>query len=304
MTAIVTGAAGFLGRALTRALLDGGEQVVGIDRLPLAPVPGLTVLTADLTAGDPMVRAALQSGDKVFHLAGRPGVRDRTAGIARLRHRDNVLAAAAVLDAVPPHVPLVVTSSSSVYGGTTDGRPSHESDPLRPRGGYARSKVRMEGLCARRLAEGGAVTIVRPFTVAGEGQRPDMAFSLWLEAARAGRPLRLLGSPDRTRDITDVRDAVRALIALAEVRARGVVNLGTGTGHSLRRMAEAVAAALGTPVSYVVEPAGADEVTDSLADVRRLVELTGFAPRTDLFDVVARQARSMGAVPDASGVLS
>jgi nucleoside-diphosphate-sugar epimerase len=294
MTTIVTGAAGFLGRALTRELLERGERVVGIDRVPLRPAPGLTVLTADLTSGDPLVRPALESGDVVYHLAGCPGVRDRAPDVARRRHRDNVLAAASVLDAVPLHVPVVVASSSSVYGGATDGRACRESDPLHPRGGYAESKVRMERVCARRLAAGGALTIVRPFTVAGEGQRPDMAFSLWIEAARAGRPLRLLGSPDRTRDITDVRDAVRAFIALAEARARGVVNVGTGVGHTLRAMLEAVGAALGTSVSYTVEPAGPAEVHHSLADIRRLVKLIGFVPRTDLFDVVARQVRALG----------
>ncbi|WP_395104179.1 NAD-dependent epimerase/dehydratase family protein [Actinomadura sp. SCN-SB] len=298
MTAIVTGAAGFIGRALTRELLRRGEHVIGIDRVSPAAAPGLTVLTADLTSGDPMVRLALESADVVYHLAGCPGVRDRAADAEGRRHRDNVLATAAVLDAVPLHVPLVVASSSAVYGGAVDGRACREDDPPRPRGGYARSKVAMERLCAARLAEGGALTIVRPFTVAGEGQRPDMAFSLWIEAAREGRPLRLLGSPDRTRDITDVRDAVHAILALADVRAQGVVNVGTGTGHTLRRMVEAVAAALGTPVSYTVEPAGPAEVRHSLADISRLVELTGFVPRTDLFDVVARQVRAT--VPDGS----
>nr|BFE83108.1 hypothetical protein GCM10020093_057090 [Planobispora longispora] len=154
---------------------------------------------------------------------------------------------------------MLVASSSSVYGGARDGRPSHEADPLRPAGGYARSKALLERLCAGRLARGGRTIMIRPFTVAGEGQRPDMALSLWLEAARRRRPLRVLGSLDRTRDVTDVRQAARAMADLAAAGAQGVVNIGTGRGQTLRAMAAAVAEALDTEVSFTVERAPAAE---------------------------------------------
>src|SRR5690606_25026407 len=96
VTAIVTGAAGFLGRALVSALLDAGEKVVGIDRRPYpGPAPaGLEMITADLLGDDPRVRAALETADAVYHLAGRPGVRERGPHVAAARRRDNVLAAA------------------------------------------------------------------------------------------------------------------------------------------------------------------------------------------------------------------
>ncbi|WP_283134095.1 NAD-dependent epimerase/dehydratase family protein [Rhizohabitans arisaemae] len=286
MAAIVTGSAGFIGRSLVRALLDRGEHVVGIDRLHQTIEPGFTPITADLLDGDPRVYSALRDAGAVYHLAGCPGVRDQGVGIGRRRTRDNVLATRLVLAAVPIGVPLVVTSSSSVYGGARDGRPSLETDRMDPIGGYARSKAEVERLCAVR----GGVTVVRPFTVAGEGQRPDMALSRWIAAARAGRPLRILGSPERTRDITDVRDTVRALIALAWRNVGGVVNIGTGVGHTLRAMVKAVGDALNIRPDWYVEPAAAEEVSDSLADIRRLRELAGFTPVTDLTAVVARQA--------------
>lgn len=282
MASIVTGSAGFIGRILTQTLLDTGHQVIGIDRRPQEAMPGLTVLTADLLDGDDLVTAAFEAADAVYHLAGCPGVRDQSPGVAWRRHRDNVLAGARVLSAVPRGVPLVVASSSSVYGGAHHGRPSHEGDPLAPIGGYAQSKAALERLCARR-----PVTVVRPFTVAGEGQRPDMALALWLEAARHGRPLRVLGSLERTRDVTDVRQAARALIDLTGVP--GVVNVGTGRGHTLRAMADAVAEVTGREVRFAIEPAPPVEPGDSLADTRRLRALIGWVPETDLLDVVRRQ---------------
>lgn len=314
MAAVVTGAAGFIGRALVSRLLDTGTHVIGIDREPYEPSQrsrasltelssfaspparcgsssraSLTVLKADLLDDDEMVRTALETADVVFHLAACPGVRDDRPDVEMHRHRDNVLATAAVLAAVPYRTLVVVTSSSSVYGGSTDGRPCAETDRLRPQGGYARSKVRVERLCEERLGAGGTVTIARPFTVVGEGQRPDMALAQWIVAARDGRPLRVLGSLDRTRDLTDVRDAAYALVALAERGVRGVVNVGTGAGQTLRAMVAAVAETLDVDVETVHVPAAAREVPATLADITRLRQSTGFVPVTDLRDVVARQ---------------
>lgn len=297
MAMVVTGAAGFLGRALVDALLARGERVVGVDRVVRRAQPGLVVLTADLLDGDSMVEAALADAEAVFHLAGRPGVRDTSPDIAAHRMHDNVLATAKVLARVPLHTPLVVTSSSSVYGGTAGARACAEDDPLRPRGGYARSKAAAERLCAGRLELGGIVAVARPFTVIGPGQRPDMALARWIAAARAGCPLDVLGSPRRTRDLTDVRDVVRALLGLVTAQARGPVNLGTGMGHPLAAMAGAVAAALGVQVRLRVRAAWPEEPADTCADTRRFESLLGWVPKTDLHAVVARQVESILAAP-------
>jgi nucleoside-diphosphate-sugar epimerase len=285
---VVTGAAGFIGRALVSTLVARGEHVVAVDRAPDWPRPGVTVLTADLLENDPRLAGALAAADAVFHLAACPGVRDSRADIALRRHRDNVLATARVLELAPGRTPVLVASSSSVYGGAM-GRPSAETDRLRPRGGYALSKARVERLCAQRAARGGEIVVVRPFTVAGEGQRPDMAIAQWIAAAAAGRPLRVLGSPDRTRDITDVRHAATAFAALVERGARGVVNVGTGVAHRLADLVDAIAAAVERDVRTSIRPADPAEVADTLADTRRLRRLIGFVPETDLPTLVARQ---------------
>jgi nucleoside-diphosphate-sugar epimerase len=217
--------------------------------------------------------------------------------VAHRRRRDNVAATARVLAAVPPQVPVLVASSSSVYGGS-HGRPSRETDVLAPRGGYALSKVEVERLCARRATNGGRVTVVRPFTVVGEGQRPDMAVSRWLDAAGRGVPLTVYGSLERTRDLTDVRDVARVLATLVEPgRApTGALNLGTGRPRTLADVLAAVAAAVGAPVRSLVTPAAAAEPADTWADTRRLREVVGFVPETDLVDVVARQAAARPAL--------
>jgi nucleoside-diphosphate-sugar epimerase len=303
---VVTGAAGFIGSHLVEALAASGHTVVGIDRRDGIPDEAEAIL-ADILDGDDAVEDAFREASAVFHLAGAPGVRDTAAGAAARRRRDNVLATAAVLASVPCRTPLVVTSSSSVYGGALhDGllRPSSENDPLRPRGGYAAAKVEVERLCRERLERGGAVAIARPFTVAGERQRPDMAIATWLDHACRGRPIRLFGSGSRTRDVTDVRDVVRALVTIAARGMSGVVNIGTGTPVALSQIVAAVFDAVGAEGAVTVEPAPDVDPPATFADTARCRRLLGFVPRTDLTLLVHRQLGAQAGVEhlDAAAV--
>jgi nucleoside-diphosphate-sugar epimerase len=302
MAVVVTGAAGFIGAHLVRLLAARGHQVVTIDRRPAAPTGTSVHLVADLPDDhDASVTDALRAAEAVFHLAGRAGVRDAAPDREWRRYRDNVLAAERVLGTVPAGVPVVVASSSSVYGGARHGgrlRPSAEADRLQPRGGYARSKVALERRCWQRAAAGGLVAVARPFTVAGQGQRPDMAIARWLAAVCRGQPIRILGSPDRTRDVTDVADVALGLVRMAEGGVMGAVNLGSGVGHRLGDLAATVGAVVGQRPRLVIEPAGPAEPVATLADTRRCRRLLGFVPVTDLTALIARQAAAAPALAD------
>jgi nucleoside-diphosphate-sugar epimerase len=286
---VVTGAAGFIGSNLVGFLREAGRGVVAIDRNDQPALPGLKRVTAELSVPGETVDAALREADAVLHLAGCPGVRDRSPDVAWRRHRDNVLAARRVLENTPLDTMVVLASSSSVYGGS-DGTACQENQPVHPRGGYAASKVEAERLCAARAAAGGTVVAARLFTVAGEGQRPAMALSRWIADVAADRPARVFGSLLRTRDITDVRDVCAAVLALAEQGASGVVNVGTGVAHTLGEMLAAVGAALGRTVTVDLQPVEHDDPNATLADPARLFELTGLRPHTDLPALVRRQA--------------
>jgi len=302
---VVTGASGFIGTTLVRQLAARGADVAGIDRRSARPSPGARHVVADLadlpTAPSP-VRDLLAAADVVVHLAARPGVRDRSPGIELARHRDNVLATRHVLAATT--APVIAASSSSVYGGAVDGRPSHEDDDLRPVGGYARSKAAGEAECAAHRSRGGSVCIVRPFTVVGPGQRRDMAIDRWLRAALTGRPIEVFGSPARSRDVTDVRDVAAALADLAAAAMRGrplpsVVNLGTGRARTLGELADAVGRAVpGSRILGIVAD-GEPEPDHTLADTRRCASTLGRVPSTDLDAVVAAQLAAL----DPSGAL-
>jgi nucleoside-diphosphate-sugar epimerase len=294
---VVTGASGFIGTALVRRLVERGHDVAGIDRRT-ATTPGVRHLVADLTDSRPDVHDLLAAADVVVHLAARPGVRDRAPGIELARHRDNVLTTSRVLAAASG--PVIAASSSSVYGGSAGGRASHEDDPVRPLGGYARSKAEGEARCAEHRRGGATVCVVRPFTVVGPGQRPDMALDRWLRAALAGRPIEVYGDLGRSRDVTDIRDVTRALADLARRAADGgalpdVVNLGTGRARTLGELAGAVRRAVPGSRVVHVDPGGEPEPDHTLADTARCVATLGYAPAADLDAVVAAQLDALGA---------
>ncbi|MGF1646555.1 MAG: NAD-dependent epimerase/dehydratase family protein [Kineosporiaceae bacterium] len=297
MHVLVTGSAGFLGRHAARALAARGDLVTGVDRRPDASAARgdrrTRHLVEDLTSPGGRWRAVAAEADAVLHLAARPGVRGAGAELEACRSADILTAAVEVLAAAPPEVPVVVASSSAVYGEAPAGRGSREDDPLRPRGSYGRWKLAVEQACAERAGRGGLVSVARPFTVAGPGQRPDMALSRWLEAVTAGRPVEVLGGLDRSRDISDVTDVVAGLVALVDdgVRHRRscTVNLGAGHPRTHAEVLDAVGRITGRRVAVRLRPAHPDEVAHTRSDPARARRLLGLDPSTDLDDLVRRQ---------------
>jgi nucleoside-diphosphate-sugar epimerase len=224
--ALVTGAAGFIGSHLCERLWHDHHDLVAVDaitdyydvRMKRANVErlrrrcGLEVL--ELDAGDPQVLDRLRDLDVVFHLAAQPGVR-RSWDRFPLYLRENVecvhriLAAASTL----PHPPRVVlASSSSVYGNAPD-YPCLEDSPLRPVSPYGVTKLSMENLAAAYVAAFALPVVnLRYFTVYGPGQRPDMAFHRFIDAALTGQPVPVFGDGQQIREFTYVDDIVDATV--------------------------------------------------------------------------------------------
>ena len=149
MRVVVTGAAGFIGGHVARALAGAGHEVLAVDALErnaapavaratwtaLARHPGITLAETDLAVDD---LAEVARAGVIVHLAGRPGVRSSFGPGEAATERDNVTATGRLLAACAGHRPrIVVASSSSVYGPASD-RPHRESDATRPASPYAR----------------------------------------------------------------------------------------------------------------------------------------------------------------------
>jgi len=307
--AVVTGGAGFIGSHLVERLLAEGFSVHVVDDLStgslenLAAVQGhprLTVTVASVAAPQ-VARHCVGEADVVFHLAGVVGVRRLAQEPldvmqANLRSTEVVLQAAA-----DRSVPVLLTSSSEVYG---DGPvPFVESAPVMPgsteglRGGYACAKAMGEWLAGAHAEQGGLpVVVVRLFNTVGPRQAGDhgMVLPRFVRQALRGEPLTVYGEGEQTRCFAHVHDVARALLELARSATLPgrVVNVGSALETSVGELARMVIASTGSrsTIDHVpfhdVFPQGFVDPPRRVPSLERLRAANGWVPETALRAIV------------------
>ncbi|MEW2706308.1 NAD-dependent epimerase/dehydratase family protein [Streptomyces koyangensis] len=309
-TFLITGGAGFIGSHLADSLLAAGHGVVALDNLAtgseanLADArrhPGFRLVRGSVL--DPLVLDEVTAGcDAVVHLAAAVGVR---LVMERPRHSflTNIHGTEAVLDAALRYRrPVLVASSSEIYGKNASGPLTEDSDrvlgsPAVTRWSYASSKVVDEILALTGHRELGlAAVVVRFFNTVGPRQSPayGMVVPRLVHQALAGRPLTVHGDGSQRRCFLHVADAVRALTGLlAEPAAVGqVFNIGTPEEISIRDLAHRVVERCGSdsPVVNVshreVYGEGFEDMERRQPDTGRLRALTGWTPRLTLDDIL------------------
>ena len=307
--ALVTGAAGFVGQWLCRALLADGWDVVGagITAVPVAGIlsdaekRAITWSLADVRQQADIARAFDQSKpEAVFHLAGVSSIPDaqgdpavaydiNVLGAVRLLHEARVRRRAGEIDPV-----LLVIGSGAQYGRTLEHRPLRESDAQRPMSVYAASKAAQEVVALEAArSEGVRVVATRSFNHSGPGQ-PDQfllpALVHRVLAIRGGTDKALrIGNADTVRDFLHVRDVVRAYLALVESGVAGeVYNVCSGEGTRTRDLAKRVLAAAGVNAAIVVEAALVRqvEVPWLVGDPTKIRSATGWAPTLSSNDII------------------
>jgi GDP-4-dehydro-6-deoxy-D-mannose reductase len=287
--ALITGASGFAGGWLCRACLEAGDEVHGISRSGTAP-EGATARALDLRDGEAVAAEVRRvAPEVVYHVAALSSV-GRSWSEPPQTLSANVGGAVALLEALrhrAPEARIVWVSSSEVYG-TVARMPIGEAVPCRPESPYAVSKLAAEQLAeVYARAHGLRVVIARPFSHSGPAQRPIFLLSniAW-QAATARRrgeaSLRVLtGNGEVRRDVSDVRDVVRAYRLLAASSVSGVVNVCSGTTRSTaEQVAELARQAPDLAVEHVVDPGlvRSSEVMELRGDPTRLREATGWRP--------------------------
>ena len=233
MAILVTGAAGFIGATLSKALLHRGDAVVGLDSLndyydvalkrarlaQLEALPTFTFERGDIADRDVLPELFNKHQiHAVIHLAAQAGVRysmeNPAAYIdANLVGFGNILEAVRQADGIP----LVYASSSSVYGAN-DKLPFSERDRVdQPMSLYAATK-RSNELMAYAYAHLYRLPLVglRFFTVYGPWGRPDMALFKFTKAILNDKPIMLYNRGNMVRDFTYIDDAVRAVIGILD----------------------------------------------------------------------------------------
>lgn len=304
---VVTGAAGFIGSHLAERLLDGGAEVLGIDSFKsyydvelkrrnlrsLRDRNGFELVEQDILDAD--LERLLAGAEVVYHLAAQPGVRRSWGREFEVYAHDNVLATQRLLEAARQTEPgrFVYASSSSIYGDA-EVFPTEETALPRPVSPYGVTKLAAEHLCmlyGSRL--GVSAVALRYFTVYGPRQRPDMAFSRFIEAALASRPIEIYGDGHQSRDFTFVADAVAATMAAAERGQVGqVYNVAGGSQATVLEVIAALEGIIGTPIDAAHLPAVPGDARRTGASTLRAQTDLLYTPKTDLQEGLTKQVEA------------
>jgi len=314
---LVTGGAGFIGSHLVERLLADGKSVVVVDDLStgnranlrgVEANPRLRIIEAKIStcAGLPELVAGAES---IYHLAAAVGVelvvKSPIHVLETNLHETEVLLEAAA----PRRVPLLVASTSEVYGKSEKPAFSEEDDlligpPHQSRWSYACSKLMDEFLALAYAQERELpVVIVRLFNTVGPRQtgKYGMVLPRFIAAARRGDPLRVFGDGQQSRCFGYVLDTVEALVRLQNApAARGeVFNIGGPEEITILELARRVIETLGSksPIKFVPYSAayapGFDDMRRRKPVVEKLRRVTGFVPQTSLTEIIRRTAEGV-----------
>jgi UDP-glucuronate 4-epimerase len=324
MRILVTGAAGFIGSALTERLLARGDEVLGYDNLNdyydptlkearlarLLPHAGFSFVRASLEDRPALERAFADfRPERVVNLAAQAGVRYSLENPYAYIEA-NIVGFINVLEACRHggvgH--LVYASSSSVYGANRKLPFSVRVAVDHPVSLYAATKKANE-LMAHNYSHlyGLPTTGLRFFTVYGPWGRPDMALFLFTRKILAGEPIEVFNHGHHTRDFTYVDDIVEGVIRTLD-RVPGpdlafdplqpnpgsssasyrVYNIGNNQPVQLARYIEVLEEKLGRKAQKILLPLQPGDVPDTCADVEELSRDTGYAPSTPVETGVGR----------------
>ncbi len=298
MKCVVTGAAGFIGSALSKKLLSRGHRVVGIDNFSpyyakalkktnldrLKGLKGFSFMEKDiLRAGLPEL---LKGAEYVFHLAAQAGVRSSWGEEFKIYTDNNIMASQKLLEAAKncrSLKKLVYASSSSVYGDA-DELPVRETTPTNPMSPYGVSKLAAEKLCFLYEKNYGLPAVaVRLFTVYGPGQRPDMAFNIFVKKILRGEPLPVFSGGRQTRDFTYIDDITDGIILAAGKGTPGeVYNLGGGNRISLNGAIKIIERLAGRKAVVLRKGSAKGDVKHTWSDISKAKKQLGYSPKTKI----------------------
>lgn len=301
MKMIITGAAGFIGSNLTKALLNLNYEVIAIDNFStgspdnLSPVkdhPKLTIKTCSAQDHALWGEKATE-GDIIFHLAATVGVKKVFAN-SHDTFTNNLDSTAAVLDVAQKKKCKVFFASTSEVYGQSKGIPFAETDPLSAyttnegRSAYVISKMANEVSCLNyNNLKGVPVIIARLFNVIGQDQRKEfgMVVPTFVDAALSGSPLTLYGDGLQTRGFCNVKDFLTALMALIqEPKAWGnVYNIGQDVTTTIKELACYIIKTSNSKSELLYtklppERIGKIEIYSRQPNIEKIRALTGWSP--------------------------
>jgi UDP-glucuronate 4-epimerase len=301
MTVLVTGAAGFIGSHVTRALLARGETVLGIDNFspyydpvlkfarlkPLRESKAFSFIEADIADREAMLGLADRHAiDRIVHLAAQPGVRHSLVD-PYIYVQTNVMGHLVMLElarALKDLQHFVYASSSSVYGGNRNLPFAIDDRVDQPVSLYAATKRADELMTAAYVHNYGMkATGLRFFTVYGPWGRPDMSPSIFAEAIHDGRTIELYHLGFVKRDYSYIDDIVAGTVAVLdkppETPVHRLYNLGAADSEDVVYVIKLFEKALGREAKVELKPGDPFDMQETAADITDTTRDFGWKPK-------------------------
>ena len=321
MQVLVTGAAGFIGAALTERLLARGDSVIGIDNLNDYYDPALKharLARLDAAGGQAfrfhkldfarmdLLEAALEGVqvDRIVHLGAQAGVRYSLENPAAYV-QSNLVGHANMLELARQRQVehMVYASSSSVYGGNDKVPFSVEDRTDHPVSLYAATK-KADELMSETYAHLYRIPLtgLRFFTVYGDWGRPDMAYWIFTRKILAGEPIPVFHKGEMWRDFTHVDDIIAGVLAVLDhapaddgaakaggsVKPHAVYNIGNNRSEKLTDFIAVLEDALGQKAQIDWQPMQPGDVVRTYADIDAISRDLGYAPTTTIQQGIPR----------------
>jgi UDP-glucose 4-epimerase len=271
---VVTGASGFVGRAVVAALAQRGLPVLAASRHPPSDKPASKSVIFDSYAelqptdrDDVLLHLAEPNDIDAAEQQGETYVSERLSSLSELLAKG--------------WSSIVYASSAVVYGATSR-RPHKTSDTLEPAGAYARAKL----ACEREVLAGGGA-VARIANVYGHGMARNNILSDILRQIPGEEPL-MVRNRKAVRDYLWIEDLAGALVALASSGRGGVWNIGTGRGSSVLQLAQTALGLAQQAGRPIVASSDCEFPSCIVLDISETVKGLGWQPRIEIKDGLAR----------------
>ncbi len=308
---LITGAAGFIGSNVVRQLLARGERVIGVDNLgdaydpalkewrlgQLVDLPGFKFERLDITDFFALKSLFEKYGAEgsppfagIVNLAARAGVRpsvldpwiyfkvncDGTLNLLELARKFGV-------------PKFVLSSTSSLYGGSNAIPFREDADTNRPLSPYAASKKAAEAICyTYQHLHQLDVTVLRYFTVYGPAGRPDMSIFRFIRWIAEGETITLFGDGSQQRDFSFVEDIARGTVAALRPLGFETINLGGDRPIALTTIIGELERLLGKKAIINYRPAHPADVPATWANIEQAARLLDWRPTVSVEEGLAR----------------
>lgn len=317
MRILVTGGAGFIGSHLCDRLVNDGHAVTALDNLSTGRIMNLnnSLQNKNFTPIDGSVLDTqrllplVESADYVFHLAAAVGVFNIVNSplaslLTNIRGTENILEAAAL-----SKTPVMITSSSEVYGKNISNSLSESDDrilgsPVTLRWSYSEAKAIDESLAFAYHVERGLETrIVRFFNTVGPRQLGNygMVIPRFIQSALIGDPITIYGDGKQTRCFAHVYDVIDALVSVAfsNKTVGKVINIGNNFEISINDLAKKIILETESTSEIVYVPYqqaygdGFEDMERRVPNIDLIRQLVGWVPKRDLSNIISDVSSEM-----------